>query len=153
MYKNNITHSLLFTRKMLRFRIFALENMNLRKWYRMDDSLSDYPYLRVLRTKNLNRLKLVGGEKFQKEILYPSLIRHHNWGWAEIILRENWLKKWPKKLSIAHLKKTYSDYSTAYEIKIFKYLVSFFQKLFCSGKKFESDPFTNFYSQVSLFSS
>ena len=78
MYKNNITHSLLFTRKMLRFRIFALENMNLRKWYRMDDSLSDYPYLRVLRTKNLNRLKLVGGEKFQKEILYPSLIRHHN---------------------------------------------------------------------------
>ena len=30
MYKNNITHSLLFTRKMLRFRIFALENMNLR---------------------------------------------------------------------------------------------------------------------------
>ena len=52
--------------------------MNLRKWYRMDDSLSDYPYLRVLRTKNLNRLKLLGGEKFQKEILYPSLIRHHN---------------------------------------------------------------------------
>ena len=77
MYKNNITHSLLFTRKMLRFRIFRA-NMNLRKWYRMDDSLSDYPYLRVLRTKNLNRLRLVGGEKFQKEILYPSLIRHHN---------------------------------------------------------------------------
>ena len=42
------------------FGFFALKNMNLRKWYRMDDSLSDYPLFKGAANQKFKPIKTCG---------------------------------------------------------------------------------------------